>query len=333
MATAANMGGTGLSNSLPVTSNAVMGGSGLFAVIPVSTGAVMGGSGLFGVASVSTNAVMGGSGLSGVSTSPTAGRYHFIAATSTWKRCVRYQYNGTTHAWVDFDYGPLYAGPPPPPDLSPDWVLPTAPAGQVPLLSKVNTAKPVVFLTIDNGNGPTSNTPSTIGRAGVKATVFLGTHYVSGTDQGYWSGLLSEGSVMESFTDDHGTLLGLDVATQQAHITAGQTNLNNYLAGNPNYKANPVLFRAPGGASDTNTLIAANNAGMKAVVKWSAILNADSTWTFGGGNTGLVKGDIVLMHFYTTSGVNNWAANIAAFYTEIDRQGLTPVLLESWVTP
>jgi hypothetical protein len=85
MATAAKMGGTGLSNSLPVTSNAVMGGSGLFAVIPVTT-----------------NAVMGGSGLSGAS----SGRYHFIAATSTWKRCVRYHYNGTTHAWVAFDYGP-----------------------------------------------------------------------------------------------------------------------------------------------------------------------------------------------------------------------------------
>ena len=227
--------------------------------------------------------------------------------------------------------------PPQNANVTPDYTLPQVTNGEAPILTHIPTTKPVIFLTIDNGNGPTEDTPTSI-PCNLKATLFIGTHYTAGKSPNWFAGLLSEGSIAESFTADHANFAptgapAMSYDAQKADIAAGITTLNTYLGGNPNYRPNPKLFRAPFGVANTDTQKAVYDLGLAAIIKWNIVVNQDSSITYSYGNTALHPGDIVIMHFYSTGniGTSQFNANIAAFIAIAKAANLTPVLLEDWL--
>jgi hypothetical protein len=222
-------------------------------------------------------------------------------------------------------------------DVTPDYQLPIVTNGLAPILSRIPTQKRVVFLTIDNGNGPTEDTPPSLG-CGTKASVFIGTHYTLGNSASWFAGILAGGSVAESFTADHANFVPssgapLSYDTQKADIALGISTLNSYLGTNQEYASSPKLFRAPFGNANIDTQKAVYDLGLTAIIKWDVVVNEDSTITYGSGNISLHPGDIVLMHFYSTGGIgtSTFAPNIAAFDVAAKQAGLVPVLLEDWL--
>ena len=194
--------------------------------------------------------------------------------------------------------------------------LPSTP-GLAPVVTRVPTTDPVVFLTIDDGNTRAPEVVETLARLGVPTSLFLNDRPI---EQGaaYFRSL--PGVVVEAHTRTHADLRGLPEEAQRAEICGNADTAQRA------FGRRPVLFRPPYGNYDDATRRAAAACGMAALVLWEETVNG-STMSFRD-VTELRPGDIVLMHFRP-----QLAAELRIVAERVEAAGLRIALLEDYLVP
>ncbi|ANZ38388.1 chitooligosaccharide deacetylase [Lentzea guizhouensis] len=186
--------------------------------------------------------------------------------------------------------------------------------GMVPVVTRIETDKPYVFVTIDDGAVQHPKARELMIQAGVWPSVFLNTKYAEG-HQDYFKNLPV---TVHSHTSTHPNLHGKGYEFQKHEICGNA----DFLA--TDYGKRPTLFRPPFGNYDATTRKAAADCGFKALVNWTAAVN-DGRVQFQVGDR-LRPGDVVLMHFRTT-----FVEDFTAFLNKAKENGLTPVPLEDFL--
>ncbi|MEU7477429.1 polysaccharide deacetylase family protein [Lentzea sp. NPDC042327] len=186
--------------------------------------------------------------------------------------------------------------------------------GMVPVVTRIETAKPYVFITIDDGAVQHPKARELMENAGVWPSLFLNTKYAEG-HKDYFKHMPV---TVHSHTTNHPNLQGKGYEFQRQEICGNA----DFLAAE--YGKRPTLFRPPFGNYDANTRRAAAGCGFKALVNWTAAVN-DGRVQFQVGDR-LRPGDIVLMHFRTT-----FVEDFTAFLERAKHDGLTPVPLEDFL--
>lgn len=202
---------------------------------------------------------------------------------------------------------------------TPDYQIPPIQNGLAPVITRIQTKHPVVFLTIDDGITKTPEMAALMTEFDLPATLFLTLNFVR-DNPGFFKTLQSQGSLIENHTVSHNINMVRQMSyTQQlGEITAMQDYAQQQ------YGRRPTLFRPPGGAYSTVMRKAVADAGLKAIITWEAKANAGHM-DYQVGNA-LRPGDIVLMHFRP-----EFAADLAAFRQAQAAAGLEVVLLEDFL--
>lgn len=201
----------------------------------------------------------------------------------------------------------------------------------VPVVTKVETEDPVVFITIDDGWFEEEDLPALIEARQllldrrVPASLFLlPGAYAQRTD--YFRTFLDHGpSRIENHTLNHPDLTTLDGASQRAEICGAR---DRQLAA---FGDGPRLLRPSGGADyqwpyyNDETLTAARACGAEALVTWThGDLTSWGSWT--PPMPELRAGDILLLHF-----TKNLKADLTRVLDAVDEAGLTPANLRQYV--
>jgi peptidoglycan/xylan/chitin deacetylase (PgdA/CDA1 family) len=190
-------------------------------------------------------------------------------------------------------------------------------SGAAPVITRVETTDPVVFLTIDDGHTRNPEVKAALEELGVPVSLFLLDGPVQ-ADPEFFRGLPD--TLFESHTRTHPDLLTLPEEGQRAEICGNADMLERA------FGRRPVLFRPPYGAYNEATTRAAAACGMKAIVLWEVSVN--------GADVGyrtvpqLRAGDILLMHFRST-----FVTELRALADRADEAGLRFALLEDYLVP
>lgn len=174
-----------------------------------------------------------------------------------------------------------------PPLLPPVGAQPLAvPGHEAPVLTRVETTDPVVFLTIDDGVTRSPEALAEFQRLGIPASLFLVDGPIrAGAD--WFRGLPD--TLVESHSRTHPDFRTLSESAQREQI-CGNADLIEETFGR-----RPVLFRPPYGSYDRATRRAAADCGMRAIVLWQETVN-DDVVAFREVPY-FRPGDIILMHF------------------------------------
>ncbi|GAB7103845.1 hypothetical protein JCM4814A_21590 [Streptomyces phaeofaciens JCM 4814] len=158
-------------------------------------------------------------------------------------------------------------------------------AGLPPVVDRVATRDPVVFLTYDDGAERDPRFVDMVRELRLPVSMFL-TDSVVGPGYGHFARLQSVGASLQNHTLDHAALRGLPYAGQRAEICGQQEKLH------ARFGLRPRFFRPPYGTYDTTTLRAAADCGITALVLWRASMGpADLAYTHG--THRLRPGDII----------------------------------------
>lgn len=201
----------------------------------------------------------------------------------------------------------------------PDFALPPIQGGLAPVITKIPTKQPVVFLTIDDGQVKSPESVRLLSETGYPATLFLTSNTVR-DNPAFFKAFMAQGSLVENHTVSH----NVNMTTQWGY----QRQLDDIVGMQDfalqQYGRKPTLFRPPGGAYSTAMRQAVAAAGLKAIITWEAKANA-GRMDYQYGNS-LRPGDIVLMHFRA-----EFAADFEAFRSAQVAAGLEVVLLEEFL--
>ncbi|WGM21236.1 polysaccharide deacetylase family protein [Paenarthrobacter sp. OM7] len=201
----------------------------------------------------------------------------------------------------------------------PDYQLPPIVGGLAPVISKIETKHPVVFLTIDDGNIKTPESVKLMAEYDYPASLFLTKDTVA-DNPAFFNAFKDQGSLIENHTVTHNINMVRQWGYQQQ--VNDMVGMQEYAF--QHYGRRPTLFRPPGGAYSNVMRQAVAASGMKAIVTWEAKANAGKM-DYQVGNS-LRPGDIVLMHFRA-----EFAADLAAFRAAQLAAGLEVVLLEDFL--
>jgi len=189
--------------------------------------------------------------------------------------------------------------------------------GEAPVLTRVETSDPVVFVTIDDGNVRSADAAAAIAELGIPVSLFLVNGPISaGAD--YFAGL--PGAVVESHTRTHPDLRTLSLSGQRGEICGNAETIAGA------FGRYPVLFRPPYGNYDGNTLRAAADCGMVAIVLWEVVV--DHGRVRHRTVAQLRPGDIVLFHFEDGLG-----DSLRMFAQQVQAAGLRIARLEDYLVP
>jgi hypothetical protein len=216
---------------------------------------------------------------------------------------------------------PITLQPPPPPPIS-SWQGDVQPIisdpAQIPVLSRILTDKPVVFLGIDDGLVQSPEAQNWLTSHKLPFTLFLEDDLVK-KNYDYFRSLQNAGMTIEDHTITHPDLTTLSLDQQKAEI-CGEADRFQAAFG-----ARPTLFRPPYGSYNEITRQAAADCGMKALIIWHAKANGGSI-QFQDGNTDFLPGDIILMHFRP-----EFLQDMKAFTDQVAKDNLQVGRLEDWI--
>lgn len=200
-----------------------------------------------------------------------------------------------------------------------DYRLPPVQGGLAPVITRIQTQQPVVFLTIDDGITKTPQMPTIMSNPDLPATLFLTRNFIQ-DNPGFFKSFQAQGSLIENHTVSHNINMAtqLSYAQQLNEITAMQDYAQQQ------FGRRPALFRPPGGAYSNTMRKAAADAGLKAIITWEAKVDAGHM-DYQVGNA-LRPGDIVLMHFRP-----EFPADLAAFRQAQLAAGLEVVSLQDFL--
>ena len=195
-------------------------------------------------------------------------------------------------------------------------VEPIAGGPSAPVLTRIATTQPVVFLTIDDGWVRDPAVLGVLRAARVPVTLFLVDDAVTG-HVAYFRALQAAGATVEDHTLDHPHLSKLSYDEQREEICRPLAHFRSH------FGATPRLFRPPYGDRNRATLRAARSCGAVAVVQWDAVMVGGELRLRA---THLRSGDIILLHFH-----RRLAADLVALLRYIRDAGMTVGSLESYL--
>lgn len=190
------------------------------------------------------------------------------------------------------------------------------PTTGTPVLRRVDTTDPVVFITIDDGYSRDPRVPDLLAEHGATATLFPVSGVVRAEPE-YFGRFLALGGTVNSHTIYHDHLPDLDPATQRREICGAAQSIANNLG-----EVGP-FFRPPYGEWNSDTVRAARSCRLRAVVLWSVSVNKGLIATHGGP---VKAGDIILLHFR-----EELYTDLQALFAELDRLGLSVARLEDYL--
>jgi peptidoglycan/xylan/chitin deacetylase (PgdA/CDA1 family) len=193
-----------------------------------------------------------------------------------------------------------------------------APGPLAPIVSKIDTTDPVVFLTIDDGLVQDPAVVEYLRATGIPVTLFPTPPYVE-QNPAYFESIHALGASVQNHTISHKNLTTLTPGEQQHEVCDVPPIFQ------ARFGERPWLFRPPGGAVDSNVQYAVRSCGLRAIVLWRATMNDGRLDTQGGP---LQPGDIVLLHFR-----NDLRTNLEVVVAAAKAQGLRPARLEDYLTP
>jgi peptidoglycan/xylan/chitin deacetylase (PgdA/CDA1 family) len=194
--------------------------------------------------------------------------------------------------------------------------LPSTP-GLAPVVSRVPTTDPVVFLTIDDGITRAPELVEALAELDVPTTLFLNDRPI---EQGAEFFRSLPDTVVEAHTQTHADLRGLPEDRQRAEICGNADTAQRA------FGRRPVLFRPPYGNYDETTRRAVAACGMAAIVLWEESVNG-STISYRS-TPAFRPGDIVLLHFRP-----QLVAELRMIVERIEAAGLRIALLEDYLIP
>ncbi|MDI3385713.1 polysaccharide deacetylase family protein [Streptomyces sp. B-S-A8] len=213
------------------------------------------------------------------------------------------------------------APPPKPPARRTDEA---AGPGLPPVVDRVPTDDKVVFLTFDDGAERDPQFVRMVRELQLPVSMFL-TDRVVGPGYAHFAELRSVGATVQNHTLDHPYLPGLSYEGQRWEICGQQDKLKE------RFGIKPRLFRPPYGEYNDDTLRAAADCGISAVVLWRVSMQIDDLRY--AGEAGLRPGDIVLAHFRGPAELNG--ASLTEMTTRmlrrIQAQGFTVARLEDYL--
>lgn len=209
---------------------------------------------------------------------------------------------------------PKFASAPPPTPVK----LPGG--GSAPIYFRMPVKAPVAFLTMDDGLDRLPEGIELMKAAQIPFTMFL-IGPVGASHAGYFKSMEAAGGVVEDHTITHTSLKGKPYVFQKNEICGARDKLAKAFG-----KA-PTLFRPPYGTYDATTLRAAHDCGIKAAFYWSETVNNGKVY-YQTLTHRIRAGDIILMHFRPA-----FLKDVVAALKAIHRAGLTPALLENYITP
>jgi peptidoglycan/xylan/chitin deacetylase (PgdA/CDA1 family) len=207
------------------------------------------------------------------------------------------------------------ASMPAPPSQPTTPGLPTTEPGTVPVLTRIDTTDPVVFITIDDGSVRSAATADALQRLGVPVTLFLVDDPVR-VGRSYFSSLPD--ATVEAHTSTHPDLRTLSEARQRAEICGNVDTIE------ASFGHRPALLRPPYGNFNDDTRRAAAACGMRAIVLWSVVVEGGSI-SFRT-TPRLRPGDIVLLHF-----TDALPSDLQVLAERIESAGLTVGSLEDYL--
>jgi peptidoglycan/xylan/chitin deacetylase (PgdA/CDA1 family) len=194
--------------------------------------------------------------------------------------------------------------------------LPVEP-GLAPVITRVDTDDPVVFLTIDDGLTRHAEGLAAFQRLGIPASLFLLDEPMQ-TDPEFFRSM--PGTLVEAHTQTHRDMRRLSEAEQRQEI-CGNADVIEQI-----YGRRAVLFRPPYGNYNQATRRAAAACGMAAVVLWEENVNYD---VVGFRNVPSFRpGDIILMHFRP-----QFVQELHVIKERVEEAGLRFALLEDYLVP
>lgn len=197
---------------------------------------------------------------------------------------------------------------------TPQGHVPPITDGKAPVIRRIETTKPYVFITMDDGAVKDPGALQLIKESGLRPTLFLNEKYFKG-HEAYFRAIQDQaGAEINDHTIDHPNLRGKPYEFQRKEICDDADAIATA------FGKRPTLFRPPFGNYDATTQKAAADCGMKALVLWTAAVNDGVVQVQAGDK--LKAGDIVLMHFRTT-----FVEDYRAFLDRAKRDGVTPVPL------
>lgn len=204
------------------------------------------------------------------------------------------------------------------PRFESDFTLPPIQNGLVPVITRVVTKQPVVFLTLDDGVTKKPEAIDLLRTYNYPVTMFLTKNFVQ-DDPDYFRQLMREDDFVENHTISHDTQMSTKPYAYQFAEIKGMQDYAHATFGR-----RPTLFRPPGGAYSNVMRKACADAGIKALVDWETKSNAGHMdYQYG---NGLRPGDVVLMHFRP-----EFVADLEAFRAAQLASGLTVVDLERFI--
>lgn len=187
--------------------------------------------------------------------------------------------------------------------------------GLAPVITRVETTDPVVFLTIDDGHTRSPELAEVLRELDVPATLFLNDGPVA-RGAGFFRSLPR--TAVEAHTQSHADLRGLPEARQRAEICGNADTIARA------FGRRPVLFRPPYGNYDDATRRAAAACGMAALVLWEETV--DGATIRYRHEPRLRPGDIVLLHFRP-----GLADELRRVVRRVEAVGLRVALLEDYL--
>lgn len=189
--------------------------------------------------------------------------------------------------------------------------------GPIPVIHRIPTFDPVVFITIDDGVTKDPAVLDIVRDRQVPVTQFLTEQYM-GSDPSFFLQLQALGGVVGGHTRNHPHLTRLDDGAEADQVCTPAARFAEV------FGAPIELFRPTYGEYDAQTVSAAASCGHRAVVHWSATFNKGHLSLQRG--TALRPGDIVLLHFNDTL-----ATDLPALLDLIAASGLRPAQLADYV--
>ncbi|WP_374194276.1 polysaccharide deacetylase family protein [Streptomyces sp. N35] len=212
----------------------------------------------------------------------------------------------------------------PAPKPLPKRPLKGAGPGLPPVLDRVPTKDKVVFLTFDDGAERDPRFVRMVKELRLPVSMFL-TDSVAGPGYAHFGELASVGATVQNHTLDHPYLPGLPYEGQRWEICGQQDKLKE------RFGQRPRLFRPPYGEYNADTLRAAADCGLSAVVLWRASMQINDLRYAQGAK--LRPGDIVLAHFRGPDELHG--ASLTEMTTRmlrrIQEQGFTVARLEDYL--
>jgi peptidoglycan/xylan/chitin deacetylase (PgdA/CDA1 family) len=159
---------------------------------------------------------------------------------------------------------------------------------ETPLYSFASPAGRAVYITVDDGWTPSSQVLTIMRKTHLPVTAFL-IEQAAQRNLAYWRAFAEAGGTVGDHTVSHPNLTQLSLGQATYQWAHARLALGRWVG-----KA-PLMGRPPYGAFDRTVAAAAHQAGLKALVGWSASVGSAGVKTWNG--KPLEPGDIVLLHW------------------------------------